>query len=78
MSSSMFGTSFDAQDAKTVATFWAATLGRTVSEGADGDNAVVEEIAPAAGGSRIGLHRVPEGKTSSRLISTTSSSGSSG
>jgi predicted enzyme related to lactoylglutathione lyase len=63
MSSTMFGVSFDAQDAKVVADFWAAALGRTVSEDADRDNAVVEELEPGPNGSRIGFHRVPEPKT---------------
>ena len=31
MSSSVFGVSFDARDAQTVASFWAATLGRAVA-----------------------------------------------
>jgi predicted enzyme related to lactoylglutathione lyase len=62
MSSNVYGVSFDAHDAKAVASFWAAALGRTVADGADSANAAVN-ADPAAGGSRIGFHRVPEGKT---------------
>ena len=62
MSSTMFGAAFDARDAEAVATFWAAALGRTVADGATSDNAVVN-ADPASPGSRIGFHRVPEGKT---------------
>jgi hypothetical protein len=62
MSSTIFGLSFDAQDAKIVAGFWADALHRTLSEGADSDQATVEGD-PAVPGSRIGFHRVPEGKS---------------
>ncbi len=62
MSSTMFGVAFDARDARAAAAFWAAVLGRTVADGADGDNAVINPD-PAIPGSRIGFHRVPEGKT---------------
>jgi predicted enzyme related to lactoylglutathione lyase len=62
MSSSVFGVSFDARDAQTTASFWAATLGRAVADGADGDNAAIN-ADPAVPGSRISFHRVPEGKT---------------
>ena len=62
MSSTLFAVSFDASDAQAVATFWAAALGRTVADGASGDNAAVS-ADPAIPGSRIGFHRVPEGKT---------------
>jgi predicted enzyme related to lactoylglutathione lyase len=62
MSSNVFGVGFDASDALTVAAFWAAVLGRTVADGADSDNAAVN-ADPAVPGSRIGFHRVPEGKT---------------
>jgi predicted enzyme related to lactoylglutathione lyase len=61
MASTMLGVSFDVQDAKTVANFWAAALGRVVSEDADSDNAAVNE--PGSNGSYIGFHRVPEPKT---------------
>ena len=62
MSSTMFGVAFDARDAGAAAAFWAAALGRTVADGASADNAVVN-ADPAIPGSRIGFHRVPEGKT---------------
>jgi predicted enzyme related to lactoylglutathione lyase len=62
MSSTVFAVAFDARDAQAVATFWAAALGRTVADGASGDNAAVS-ADPAIPGSRIGFHRVPEGKT---------------
>jgi predicted enzyme related to lactoylglutathione lyase len=62
MSSKVFGVSLDAHDALVVAGFWAAALGRTVAEGADSGNAAVN-ADPAVPGSRIGFHRVPEGKT---------------
>ena len=62
MSSTVFGVSFDARDAQAVASFWAAALGRTVADGASGDNAAIS-ADPAIPGSRISFHRVPEGKT---------------
>jgi predicted enzyme related to lactoylglutathione lyase len=62
VSSSMFGVAFDARDAQAAASFWAAALGRTIADGATSDNAVIN-ADPAAPGSRIGFHRVPEGKT---------------
>lgn len=62
MSSSMFGVAFDARDAQAAASFWAAVLGRTVADGATTDNALIS-ADPAIPGSRIGFHRVPEGKT---------------
>jgi predicted enzyme related to lactoylglutathione lyase len=62
MSSNVFGISFDAHDAHAAATFWAAALGRTVAAGADSDNAAVDADHNVPG-SRIGFHRVPEGKT---------------
>jgi len=62
MSSNVYGVSFDAQDALAAASFWAAALGRTVADGATSDNATVS-ADPAIPGSRIGFHRVPEGKT---------------
>jgi catechol-2,3-dioxygenase len=58
----MFGIAFDARDAQVAASFWAAVLGRTVADGATSDNALIN-ADPAIPGSRIGFHRVPEGKT---------------
>jgi hypothetical protein len=57
MSSTVFGVSDDAADAKVAALFWAAALSRSVGDGADGDSAVVES-ADAASGPRIGFRRV--------------------
>jgi len=62
MSSNVFGVSFDAYDAQAVAGFWAAVLGRPVADGADSDNAAIN-ADPVVPGSRIGFHRVREGKT---------------
>ena len=62
MSSTVYGLSFDADDAQAVARFWAAALGRTVADGASRDSASVS-ADPAIPGSGIGFHRVPEGKT---------------
>jgi predicted enzyme related to lactoylglutathione lyase len=62
MSSTVFGVSFDARDAQSVASFWAQALGRTIAPGADAANAILE-ADPAIPGSRIGFHQVPEGKT---------------
>ena len=47
MSSTMFAVSFDAHDAQTVASFWAAVLGRTVADGANGDNAAINADPPS-------------------------------
>lgn len=63
MASNVFGIAFDAQDALTAATFWAAALGGTVADGSDGNNAVVEADGVGRLGARIGFHRVPETKT---------------
>jgi predicted enzyme related to lactoylglutathione lyase len=62
MSSTVFGVAFDARDVQAVASFWASALGRSVVEGATGDNATIT-ADPAIPGSRIGFHRVPEGKS---------------
>jgi hypothetical protein len=62
MSSIVFGITFDAGDAKTVASFWAAALGRNVADGAT-EAAAAVEADPAIPGSRIGFRQVPENKT---------------
>jgi predicted enzyme related to lactoylglutathione lyase len=62
MTTSIFGISFDARDAKTAAGFWAEALRRPLAEGADSANAAVE-ADPDIPGSRVGFHQVPEGKT---------------
>jgi predicted enzyme related to lactoylglutathione lyase len=56
------GISFDAHDAKAVATFWAQALGRPLADGANEAAAVVESD-PAAPGPRLGFRQVPEDKT---------------
>jgi predicted enzyme related to lactoylglutathione lyase len=68
MSSTVFGLSYDARDAKAVATFWAAALGRSVAEGANTDNAVVQAGDVATSGPRIAFHKVPEGKTAKNRL----------
>jgi predicted enzyme related to lactoylglutathione lyase len=60
--STVFGISYDAQDAAMVAQFWADTLGRQVADGADVHNAVVLPGDVATTGSRLAFHQVPEGK----------------
>ena len=62
MSSTVFGVSLDAQDAHAIASFWAQILGRSVADGGDENNATVE-ADPSVPGSRIGFHKVPEGKS---------------
>jgi predicted enzyme related to lactoylglutathione lyase len=62
MSSTVSGVTFDAHDAQTTASFWAAVLGRAVADGASPDYAIVT-ADPAIPGSRIGFFRVPEPKT---------------
>jgi predicted enzyme related to lactoylglutathione lyase len=62
MSSTVFGVSFDAQDAKVVASFWAQVLGRNLADGASVDNASID-ADPTVPGSRIGFHKVPEAKS---------------
>ncbi|MBM9506218.1 VOC family protein [Actinacidiphila acididurans] len=61
MSIAVFGITFDARDAKAVATFWAQALGRTVLDGADEAQASVAPD-PAVPGSRVGFRQVPEDK----------------
>ena len=53
--------SFDAADARALATFWAAALGSDVDEDSTADKAFVE--AAGWGGPNIWFIRVPEGKT---------------
>lgn len=62
MSSKVLAVSFDAQDPRVAAGFWAEALGRTVADGADSDNAAVN-ADPTVPGSRVSFHRVPESKT---------------
>jgi predicted enzyme related to lactoylglutathione lyase len=67
MYSTVFGVSFDAQDAYASASFWAQVLGRTVAEGGDVTNATIDGD-PAVPGSRIGFHQVPEGKSAKNRL----------
>nr|WSZ99973.1 hypothetical protein OH820_33870 [Streptomyces sp. NBC_00857] len=62
MSSIFFGASFDATDAVRAAQFWAAVLDRTVADGADAHDAVVEAGDPGSG-PRLAFHKVPEAKS---------------
>ena len=62
MSSTFFGASFDATDAVRAAQFWAAVLDRTVADGADEHDAVVEAGDPGSG-PRLAFHKVPEAKS---------------
>ncbi|GAB3921897.1 glyoxalase [Microlunatus endophyticus] len=56
-----FAVTVDAADARRVATFWGAALGRPVAAGADEDSASVEED-PQLPGPRLGFRKVPEPK----------------
>jgi len=58
----VFGISFDADDAAKVAQFWAAALGRHVADGADAHDAVVAPSDLVDAGPRLAFHQVPEGK----------------
>lgn len=62
MTATFFGASFDAADAARAARFWAAVLDRTVADGANEQDAVVEAGDPS-GGPRLAFHKVPEPKT---------------
>lgn len=59
---SSVGVTFDATNAKTVASFWAAALGRPVGADASETRASVE-ADPQIPGSRIGFQQVPEPKS---------------
>ena len=61
--STVFGISFDTHDAARVARFWAATLGRTLADGADAHDAVVVPSDLISAGPPLAFHQVPEGKT---------------
>ena len=62
MSTTFFGASFDAADAARAARFWAAALDRTVADGADERDAVVETGDPSRG-PRLAFHKVSEPKS---------------
>lgn len=61
MSIAIFGTTFDAADARAAAAFWAQALGRSLADGSDETSAAVDPD-PGIPGSRIGFRQVPEGK----------------
>ena len=58
--------SFDAADARALATFWAAALGSDVDEASTAEKAFVE--AAGWGGPNIWFTRVPEAKTAKNRI----------
>jgi len=58
--------SFDAVDARALATFWAADFGSDMDEDSTADKAFVE--AAGWGGPNIWFTRVPEGKTAKNRI----------
>jgi len=64
---SSFGITFDAANAKKVATFWGAVLGRPVGAGASETRASVE-ADPQIPGSRIGFQQVPEAKSAKNRL----------
>jgi predicted enzyme related to lactoylglutathione lyase len=63
MSNHVFGLSFDAADAATLANFWASALGREVAAGADKEYAAVVVDAETTSVPRLVFHQVPEGKS---------------
>jgi predicted enzyme related to lactoylglutathione lyase len=63
MTSTVLGLSFDAADPAAQASFWAAVLGREVSEGASGQFAAVAGADVATSGPFLMFHAVPEGKS---------------
>jgi hypothetical protein len=58
--------SFDAADARALATFWAAALGSDVDEASTAEKAFVE--AAGWGGPNIWFTRVPEAKTAKNRV----------
>jgi Glyoxalase-like domain len=61
MSISIYGTSFDAEDAAAVAAFWGEALGRPVNPGATKESASLG-ASEGSDESPITFHRVPEPK----------------
>ncbi len=64
---SIYATSFDARDAAATAGFWAAALGRDVSDGATTESASVA-AGPGPGETAILFHGVPEAKTAKNRL----------
>lgn len=59
----LYGISYDAQDAAVSADFWAALLGRTVNPGASSESASIAPGDDPSSGPTLMFHRVPEAKT---------------
>ena len=66
MASIVKSVTFDAADARALATFWAAVLGSDVDEDSTADKAFVE--AAGWGGPNIWFIRVPEAKTAKNRV----------
>ena len=66
MASVIKSVSFDARDARALATFWAAVFGTDVDEDASADKAFVE--AAGWGGPNIWFTRVPEPKSAKNRV----------
>ena len=60
MTTTILGISFDTRDAASIAVFWAAALGRNVSEGASEEFAAV---AATDDGPTLMFHKAPEERT---------------
>lgn len=63
MTTTMYGISYDANDAAATAAFWAGVLGRTVNDGATSENASIAPSNDPAAGPTLMFHKVPEGKS---------------
>jgi predicted enzyme related to lactoylglutathione lyase len=63
MTATMLALSVDCADARRLAEFWAAVLGRTVNDGASADFASVAADDQAKSGPFLMFHKVPEPKT---------------
>jgi hypothetical protein len=68
MTSTVFSISYDAADAASIATFWAAALGRDVAPGATPDSASVLPGQDPAGGPLLMFHRIPESKATKNRV----------
>lgn len=62
MTTTLFGLSYDAQDAAATAAFWAGALGRDVSPGATPESASITPGKDPANGPLLMFHQVPESK----------------
>jgi Glyoxalase-like domain len=68
MTTTLLGISYDAEDAATAATFWAAALGREVAPGASDESASIPPSEDPASGPLLMFHKVPEGKTTKNRL----------